>query len=109
MADEKIKGSLDVLAPGRKPHSSLCRLVWKPGDWLSNRNLLLLPSPRLCTEQKFYNEAPHCFCSKINTMYAATHRGAGEHVQHKPGLVLDKSFVLDELLRRGPQFGEKVE
>lgn len=49
------------------------------------------------------------FYIQINTMYAVTHRGVSEHLQHEPYLVLDKSLVLDELLRRGPQFGEKVE
>ncbi len=53
----KNKRDLDVFAVGWKtiaPHSSLCWLIWKPGDWLSHSsstasNLLSLSSERRTT------------------------------------------------------------
>lgn len=64
---------LDVLASGRNPGSSLCLLVWKPGDWLPNTNFIPAMTDRCsaqCSQSFTRKWCMLLFLVQINTMHA---------------------------------------
>lgn len=85
--------ALNVFASRRKAQSSLCRLVWRPGDWLLNRNLLASTHwSAQCSQGFTMKWCMLLFSFQINSMHGfvpwcVSNRGAR------------RGFGLDELLR----------
>lgn len=89
----KNYGALNVFASRRKAQSSLCRLVWRPGDWLLNMNLLASTHcSEQCSQGFTMKWCVLLFWVQINSMHGFV-----------PWCVSDKGarqgFGLDELLR----------